>query len=462
MRHARFVMMAGLLALCSCSYTSAPEATPRDVFARHVAAPPAVLLDPPANAGLPPEVAVHTSESEEIEDLRRIARDLGEDPEAVLQARAAAYTLSPGDKLLVEVPVAKDLGGEATVAPDGSVSLKGVGAVALGGLTIAKAQDALRERLAQLLNQPQVILSLKEPAKRSVTLAGDMEKPLRVDLVGTESILDVLTAAGLGSETLRGGRLSVVRGRFMTTIDLAKVVDLRHAGYNLRVMPNDILLLHRQAPVTVAGEVAKAGSFPVPARGYLTMRETLGLAGWHTDKADLSRVVVTRNEGRTEVVDVNAELYDTPGARPFLIYPGDRVQFPTSREFGVFVFGMVRSPGLKRRSGGMSVVQALSLADSERFGAVLDEAVVVRDWKTDPKVIAVNIRRLLADGDMSQNLALNDGDVLYIPQSHLSSTIAILTEVLKPIAQGGATESAVIEAEAARLRLIGETGGAGK
>ena len=450
--------LCAMFVLCSCSYTRAPEARPEDVFASHAAPPPSVL-EPRAEPGLPPEVAVHTTETEEIEDLRRIARDLGEDPEVVLRSRADVYLLSPGDKVLIEVPGAKDHGGEATIAPDGTVGLKGAGAVAVAGMSIDRAQAALEERLSRVLNKPQVLVSLKEPAKRSVTLSGDVEKPLRVDLVGTETILDVLTSAGLGAESLRGGRLSIVRGPHKATIDLASLVELRHPGYNLKVRPNDILLLHRRAPVAIGGEVAKAGSYPVPSRGYLTLREALGLAGWHTDKADLTRVVVTRDGGRTEVVDVNAELYDSPKAQPLLFYPGDRFNLPVSRDTGVYVFGMVRSPGLKRRSGGMSVLQALALADSERFGAVLDQAVVVRDWKSDPKVLAVDISRLLSEGDLSQNLALNDGDVLYIPQSNLSITIQTVAEILRPIAQGAATESAIIEAESARQGLKGDLGG---
>lgn len=461
MRRLLLFVCAAVATLCSCSYTNAPEAGRADVFARYAAPPPSVH-EPPAEPGLPPEVAVHTAETEEIEDLQRIARDLGEDPEVVLREGADAYLLSPGDKVVIEVPGAKDLGGEAVIAPDGTVALKGAGATRIAGLSIERAQAALEERLSRLLKRPQVLVSLKEPAKRSVTLSGDLEKPQRIDLIGTETILDVLTSAGLGAESLRGGRLSIVRGARKATIDLANLVELRHAGYNLKVRPNDILLLHRRAPVTVGGEVARAGAYSVPSRGYLTLREALGLAGWHTDKADLQRVVVTRKGGNCEVVDVNGELYDAPRAQPLLLYPGDQIHFPVSRETGVYVFGMVQSPGLKRRSGGMSVLQALALADYERFGAVLDQAVVVRDWRSDPKVLAVDISRLLKEGDLSQNLALNDGDVLYIPQSNLSASIQAISEILRPIAQGAATEAAIIEAETARQRLKGDLSGGRK
>ncbi|HNW92934.1 MAG TPA: hypothetical protein PKM88_08510, partial [bacterium] len=69
-----------------------------------------------------------------------------------------------------------------------------------------------------------------------------------------------------------------------------------------------------------------------------------------------------------------------------------------------------------------------------RFGAVLRSAKVVRGDPNNPTVISVDLERLLFKGDRTQNIRLESGDVLYIPQSFISSVADFIANIWPPMA----------------------------
>src|SRR5262249_215298 len=82
------------------------------------------------------------------------------------------------------------------------------------------------------------------------------------------------------------------------------------------------------------------------------------------------------------------------------------------RSLHVFFVGQVARPGVYPLRPGPPVLQALPLAGGLAPGADLSAAYIVRDNQRIP----VDLRRLVQDADLSQNVALRADDTFVIPE----------------------------------------------
>lgn len=106
------------------------------------------------------------------------------------------------------------------------------------------------------------------------------------------------------------------------------------------------------------------------------------------------------------------------------------------RSFRVFVLGRVAKPGAYALKPGLPVLQALTLAGGLAEGADLPAAYIVRGGERIP----VNLRRLIQEADLSQNLVLKSDDTLVVPeivsganpQEVFERRIYVLGKVQKP------------------------------
>jgi len=87
----------------------------------------------------------------------------------------------------------------------------------------------------------------------------------------------------------------------------------------------------------------------------------------------------------------------------------------------------------------MTVTQAIALADFERFGAVMSAATLItgyfdrrEDGQTHPESITFDLEAVL-EGNIAQNYRMDDGSVLYIPESTTSDVLDFLTRLLAPL-----------------------------
>ena len=82
------------------------------------------------------------------------------------------------------------------------------------------------------------------------------------------------------------------------------------------------------------------------------------------------------------------------------------------RSLRVFFVGQVARPGVYPIKPGTPVLQALTLAGGAAAGADLTAAYIVRDNQRIP----VDLRRLVQDADLSQNIPLRTDDTFVVPE----------------------------------------------
>jgi polysaccharide export outer membrane protein len=160
-------------------------------------------------------------------------------------------------------------------------------------------------------------------------------------------------------------------------------------------------------------------------RGGNTLLEVLSDVEFDPN-ADLAASYVSR--GNVIIpVDLKALLKDGDLTQNVLLEPGDKVVVPGPLK-QVTVLGAVNAPDRYSVNLDTTLVDAISIAKGVNFEtADLYMAYVARK----KQVLPINLKRLLTMGDMSQNLLMEDGDIVYVPDSR-DNRFSVVGEVFKP------------------------------
>jgi polysaccharide export outer membrane protein len=191
--------------------------------------------------------------------------------------------------------------------------------------------------------------------------------------------------------------------------------------------------------ITINGEVKSPGIYP--ALGLRMLNDVITAAGGETVTA-ASNVVITHRDDPTHPVKV---YYNPSALNPTIpqvqIFPGDTIMVP--RAGIVYVLGDVN------RSGGfvldgrqeLTIEEAMALAGGDGKAAALKNVQLVRSLKDGRKeAITISLKDIYKG--KAPDVALKDGDVVYVP----TSTGKLVTEQAITAALGVGTQVAIFKA----------------
>lgn len=183
---------------------------------------------------------------------------------------------------------------------------------------------------------------------------------------------------------------------------------------------------YRALRATVGGAVYRAGAYPI--RKGDTLRGLLNLGGGPLkDTADLRRATLQRAGTRELIpIDLYALLNFNDTSQNFEIQDGDELNIPEGKNLVIKVQGKVQSPALYPYREGMTISEALSLARGEVPGrSRLSKILVIRERPGLPgqfTYINVDYVRFIRQRDASQNLVLQPGDLVWVPETNTPDT----------------------------------------
>jgi polysaccharide biosynthesis transport protein len=141
------------------------------------------------------------------------------------------------------------------------------------------------------------------------------------------------------------------------------------------------------------------------------------------DNKELEQTVVVRPDGKIsyplagelraqgltvpQLADALAQRLSTTVKNPRV-----SVMVKEIRSFRVHFVGRVAKPGVYPIKAGTPLLQALTLAGGTSEGADLSAAYIIRNEKT----IAVDLRKLIQEGDLSKNVKLEREDTIVVPE----------------------------------------------
>lgn len=101
----------------------------------------------------------------------------------------------------------------------------------------------------------------------------------------------------------------------------------------------------------------------------------------------------------------------------------------------VFVLGEVGRPGKYLIRKNMTIMDALTEAGSPTKKASMAKVKLFRSNSTEHRqqVVKVNLKKLLENGALDQNLALHDGDVIHVPPDRLSKWGYAFEKISRPL-----------------------------
>ena len=210
---------------------------------------------------------------------------------AATPAEVPEYRLGGGDLIKILVYQNPDLTLETRLSDTGSTSYPLLGAIKLGGLTVAEAEQLIANglRKGDFVKAPQVTVVLETARGSQVSVLGQVQRPGRYVLeTGQTHLSDVLAMAGGLTPQLGADQVTVVGTRegkpFRQVVDLPQMFNNAERPNDLLMQGNDVVYVDRAPVFYIYGEVQRPGQLRVErgmtllqglaAGGGLTLRGT--------------------------------------------------------------------------------------------------------------------------------------------------------------------------------------------
>ena len=358
--------------------------------------------------------------------------------QAALARAPASYRIASGDTLAVVTLGEDRFSQDCQVNSAGTILLPVVGDVTTLGLTCAELQKELQRKLARYLVDPQVSVTVKQysPLGASVFVLGEVVKPGMYELPAGATLMQALAAAG-GPTPNADDRVTVARaatGQFRTIGIGAAVLALAPDDV---LGPGDVVLVKRNPEAdqpgrySVLGEVPTPGMFDLPLKSTVKVLDAMQKAGLLdptpasgdrprrnpveelSRTADLEHAVLARGDVVTPL-DLRALLHGD-ASQNLALQANDVLTVPRRNVISVYAMGEIRTPGKQVLPVGGTVLDLLGAADGVTSGARLSKATLIRLVDGKPTTQPVDVGRLLSRSDATQNLGLQEGDVLFVP-----------------------------------------------
>ena len=219
--------------------------------------------------------------------------------------------LAPGFLLSLNVLDDPDFVGTFRVDQQGDIALPILGTMHVAGESVPTARAKIQKSLSdnQILNDPQVNLTVLEYTAPEVTIIGEVASPGRYPLLDSRRLVDVLALAG-GTSVSAGNEVRITRGGVdpesiavpysKATGSLANTGELVH--------PGDTVQVKRAGIVYVMGAVTRPGGYVMQEDGTLTVLQAISLANGTSLPASVRNIYLLRHDATGTPVSIPIPL----------------------------------------------------------------------------------------------------------------------------------------------------------
>jgi len=206
------------------------------------------------------------------------------------------------------------------------------------------------------------------------------------------------------------------------------------------------LLKSRSKHASIFGEVKSLSRQPTGAgiyelNGKESLVDFLSRAGGPSNEANLNSVQVIRN-GQTILLNINRAIRQGDLTENIIVDDGDTIFIPSLAQSKrqIYVLGEVNKKGIVEFTDNINFLDAISQSGGLTADAYLPDIRVVRANRAQPEILAVDFERFIEQGDLTQNLALMDKDIIIIPSrpitnwnKYIADISPTITLLLQPV-----------------------------
>ncbi|MEP6515509.1 polysaccharide biosynthesis/export family protein [Microcoleus vaginatus] len=321
--------------------------------------------------------------------------------------RSEVYTLGAGDRIQMDifnVPEYSGPNGQHQVQADGSLNLPLIGSVSVYGMTLEQASNAVKDKYGKYLKRPWITLKLLAPRPLQIAIAGEINRP------GAYTISSAAgpggTAEQMGTQMPTISRALRMAGGITQSADVRQI-KIRRPQRNApeQIISVDLWELLQNGDLRADMTLRDGDTIFIPTVTSLNRQEapTLAVANITGQSTQPINIAVVGEVTR-------------PGTYTLAKEAQSRVQ---ENEMG-------ENSGLfaaSETNGGENVLQqtvtrAIKMAGGITPVADIRQIQVRRLTRAGTEqIINVNLWQLLEGGDVSQDLALQQGDTVIVPKA---------------------------------------------
>ena len=227
------------------------------------------------------------------------------------------YKIGPQDLLEISVFGLDELNKTVRVSETGNITLPLLGEIAIGGLTKNELEQKLQDLLKKnYLQNPQVTVFIREYRSRSVSVLGAVGIPGVYELVGTQTLLEIIAQAGSLTDEA-GDEIVILRKQpddkeQTLRISIDDLMRKGDANLNIRLQSYDIITVppDREVTIFVYGRVNKPGALTVKRSKIPTLQRAIAQAGGFAEGASKGGVILTRKSGEEKEIRIKVNVKD--------------------------------------------------------------------------------------------------------------------------------------------------------
>jgi polysaccharide export outer membrane protein len=124
------------------------------------------------------------------------------------------------------------------------------------------------------------------------------------------------------------------------------------------------------------------------------------------------------------------------GLSRYIINPQVSIAVTAVQSQKVIVLGEVNNPGLFSLEGPMTALEAMSRAGGFTVDAKQKSVLLIRGGLEKPQLVKLNLEDALNKGDLTQNVYLQNGDIVYVPATFIANVSRFfdhLSKIISPI-----------------------------
>jgi polysaccharide export outer membrane protein len=164
--------------------------------------------------------------------------------------RKSEYVLGPSDVLRITVWHNPELSGDATVRPDGAISLPLVGDLRAAGRTPGQVRAELAQRMSTFIKEESAIVTVAVASISSYRfiVSGSVERPGAYVATHYVTVVEAMALAGGPNKFANPDsgviiRVDATRGTRRIPIDYPSILNGTHPEQDLPLLPGDTLYI---------------------------------------------------------------------------------------------------------------------------------------------------------------------------------------------------------------------------
>jgi polysaccharide export outer membrane protein len=355
----------------------------------------------------------------------------------------AVRRIMAGDRLRITVQEDPSLNQVYTVAGDGTVDLGFVGRLILEDLAIDEAADFIERKLEEsYFRQATVTVEVSEFVEGAILVTGAVGSagtiPFRGDQMVT--LMEVITMSGGLTREAAGNEVRILRwmpgggmARQILTVDVQSMLETLDFSRDQFLRPRDIVFVpslgasENRKEFLALGAVGTPGFYPYTEELDI-IRAVMRIGGVSREGVwSAARILRPDKAGAYQVIPVDlGRLFGAAETSLNVsLRPGDIFFVPFAEQASrglVYLLGEVARPGAVPLGLGQETTLARLVLASGGLGKFANDNKV-RILRAAPdgtrQTLYVDVGRILKTGNFDEDVPLQNGDVIIVPEKLL-------------------------------------------